>query len=59
MTRIVTALVASAFALLTASCCCTGESKPPRLRYMPKFKELPAESPAAAPAAAPEVISEK
>lgn len=55
MTRIVTALVASAFALLAASCCCTGESKPPRLRSQPKFQELPAED----PAPAPEVINEK
>jgi hypothetical protein len=52
MTRILTALVASVFALLTAACCCTGEAKPPGLRAMPKFQEIEA-APAQAPA--PEV----
>jgi len=50
MTRILTALVASVFALLTAACCCTGEAKPPGLRAMPKFQEIEA-----APAAEPQV----
>jgi hypothetical protein len=40
MIRIFTALVASAFALLTASCCCTGEAKPPGLRPLPHFQEI-------------------
>lgn len=40
MIRIVTALVASAFALLSASCCCTGEAKPPGLRPLPQFQEI-------------------
>ncbi len=48
MIRIVTALVASVFALLSASCCCTGEAKPPGLRPLPQFQEIQ-------PAGAPEV----
>jgi hypothetical protein len=40
MTRIFTALLASAFALLAASCCCTGEPKAPGLRPMPQFNEI-------------------
>lgn len=40
MTRILTALAASAFALLTAACCCTGETKPPGLRPLPQFSEI-------------------
>lgn len=47
MIRIVTALAASAFALLSASCCCTGEAKPPGLRALPQFQEIqPAQEPA-------------
>lgn len=40
MIRILTALVASAFVLLTAACCCTGEAKPPRLRALTQFQEI-------------------
>lgn len=41
MIRIVTALVASVFALLSTSCfCCTGEPKAPGLRPLPKFQEI-------------------
>jgi hypothetical protein len=40
MIRIVTALVASVFALLSASCCCTGEPKAPGLRPLPQFQEI-------------------
>jgi len=40
MIRIVTALVASAFALISASCCCTGEPKAPGLRPAPSFQEI-------------------
>ena len=54
MIRILTALVASAFALLAASCCCTGEAKPPGLRPLPQFQEIQS-----APAPAPEVHHEK
>lgn len=50
MIRILSALIASVFALLAASCCCTGEAKAPRLRSLPRFQEIPA-----APAPAPEV----
>ena len=47
MIRILSALVASVFALLTVSCCCTGEAKPPGLRKLPKFREIePAQAPA-------------
>ena len=40
MIRILTALAASAFALLAASCCCTSEVKPPGLRSLPQFQEI-------------------
>jgi len=42
MIRILLATGASVFALLTVSCCCTGEPKPPGLRSLPKFQEIPA-----------------
>lgn len=54
MIRTLSALVVSAFALLAASCCCTGEAKPPGLRPLPQFQEIqPAQQPA------PEVYYEK
>ena len=41
MIRILTAIVASVFALLSVSClCCTGEAKPPGLRPLTQFKEI-------------------
>jgi len=40
MIRILSALVASAFVLVSASCCCTGEPKAPRLRKLPEFQEI-------------------
>jgi hypothetical protein len=40
MIRILTAFVATASALLTVSCCCTGEPKTPKLRKLPKFQEI-------------------
>lgn len=40
MIRILSALAASAFALLAASCCCTGEPKAPGLRPLPQFQEI-------------------
>ncbi len=40
MIRILSAVVLSAFALLAASCCCTGEAKAPGLRSLPQFKEI-------------------
>jgi len=41
MIRILTALVASVFALLSVSCmCCTGEAKAPGLRRLPHFQEI-------------------
>jgi hypothetical protein len=54
MIRILSAIVASTFALLAASCCCTGEAKPPGLRPLPQFKEI-----GGAQAPAPEVRYEK
>lgn len=55
MIRILSALLASAFAMLAVSCgCCTGEAKPPGLRPLPQFKEIEA-----APAPAPVVRYEK
>lgn len=58
MIRIASALVVASFALLSASCCCTGEPKPPKLRSLPQFQEIPAAE-APAPAPAPVVINEK
>lgn len=52
MIRILSALVVSAFALITTSCCCTGEAKAPGLRPLPQFQEIQA-------APAPEVLYEK
>ncbi len=40
MIRILTAIVASVFALLSASCCCTSEVKAPGLRPLPQFNEI-------------------
>lgn len=41
MSRIFTALTISAFAMLAASCCCTSDVRPPGLRPLPQFQELP------------------
>ncbi len=54
MIRIISALVVFVFAMLSASCCCTGEAKPPGLRPLPQFKEI-----GAAQAPAPEIHHEK
>jgi hypothetical protein len=40
MIRILTALVASVFALFSVSCCCTSEVNPPGLRPLPQFQEI-------------------
>ena len=45
MIRILTALIASVFALLAASCCCTGETKAPGLRALPQFQEIQSSAP--------------
>ncbi len=45
MIRILLATGASVFALFSASCCCTGEPKPPGLRSLPQFQEIPAAAP--------------
>lgn len=42
MFRVIAALAVSAFALLSASCCCTGEHKANPLRPLPQFQEVPA-----------------
>lgn len=43
MIRILSALAASVFALLSVSCgCCTGEPKAPGLRPLPHFQEIQA-----------------
>jgi len=46
MIRILLALCASAIALTSVSCCCTGESEAPKLRKLPKFREIEAATPA-------------
>lgn len=40
MIRLISALAATAFALISASCCCTGEPKAPGLRPLPQFQEV-------------------
>jgi hypothetical protein len=40
MIRSVTALAVSAIALISASCCCTGEPEAPPLRPLPQFQEI-------------------
>jgi hypothetical protein len=42
MFRVLAALAVSAFALLSASCCCTGEPEANPLRPIPQFQEVPA-----------------
>ncbi|MCW1887585.1 hypothetical protein OKA04_22805 [Luteolibacter flavescens] len=42
MLRIIAAVCLSAFAFASASCCCTGEPKPAKLRPLPHFQEVPA-----------------
>lgn len=54
MIRIIASLVVSATALLTASCCCTSDTKPPGLRPLPQFQEIESAS-----APAPEVYATK
>ncbi|MCX6868753.1 MAG: hypothetical protein NTV46_21635 [Verrucomicrobia bacterium] len=54
MIRILSALVVAVAALLVVSCCCTSDVKPPGLRPLPRFQEIPA-----APAPAPVVRHEK
>lgn len=46
MIRILAAVAASVFALLSTSCmCCTGEPKAPGLRPLPQFKEIQQSAP--------------
>lgn len=40
MIRLTLATLASAFALISASCCCTSEPKAPGLRPAPVFQEI-------------------
>lgn len=40
MIRILIAAVVCVCAFITASCCCTGEVKPPGLRPLPQFQEI-------------------
>lgn len=40
MIRLIAAIAVAASALLSASCCCTGEPKAPKLRPLPHFQEI-------------------
>ncbi len=40
MFRILPATLASAIALISVSCCCTGEPKAPGLRPLPNFRQI-------------------
>ena len=42
MFRLFAALLVSAFAFLSVSCCCTSDTKPAPLRDLPQFQEMPA-----------------
>jgi hypothetical protein len=42
MFRVLAAVCVSAFAVLSASCCCTGEPEANPLRPLPQFQEVPA-----------------
>jgi hypothetical protein len=46
MIRTLLALCASAIALSAVSCCCTSESAAPKLRSLPKFREIETTTPA-------------
>jgi len=54
MSRIAPALILASVALMVASCCCTSDSKPSKLRPLPQFQEIQGEA-----SAAPEVRPEK
>jgi hypothetical protein len=54
MIRILFGTMAAVVALVSASCCCTGESGAPPLPPAPQFQEIQA-----APAPAPQVHYEK
>lgn len=45
MTRLISALTTAGLALIAASCCCTSDSKPAKLRPLPQFQEIQAEAP--------------
>ena len=45
MTRLISALTIGGLALIPASCCCTSDSKPPKLRPLPIFQEIQTEAP--------------
>ncbi len=54
MIRLITSLATAAFALASAACCCTSDSKPPKLRSLPQFQEIePAHAPEYTPSKAP------
>jgi len=40
MIRFISAIAVTAFALISASCCCTSEPKAPPLRSLPQFQEI-------------------
>jgi len=40
MIRLFSALIVSASALFSVSCCCTSDVKPPGLRPLPQFQEI-------------------
>ena len=44
MIRVISALAAAGFALISASCCCTSEAKAPPLRSLPQFQEIETET---------------
>lgn len=47
MTRLISALIVTGLALIAASCCCTSDTKPPKLRPLPQFQEIQGEAPVA------------
>ena len=45
MTRLISTLTLTGLAFIAASCCCTSDSKPPKLRPLPIFQEIQPEAP--------------
>jgi hypothetical protein len=50
MTRLFAIATATVIGFLASSCCCTMDKKAPRLRSLPKFKEIPTAPAEEAPA---------
>jgi hypothetical protein len=50
MIRILTLIALAATAVISSSCCCTSDTKAPKLKKLPKFRDFPAAPVESAPA---------